>query len=59
MDVREYRSADLDACRRLYAQLVEHHREIYDDATIGGDDPGAGFESRRRGATDVNTATAA
>jgi len=44
VDMREYRSADLDACRRLYAQLVEHHREIYDDATIGGDDPGAGFD---------------
>lgn len=42
--VREYRSEDLDACRRLYAQLVEHHREIYDDPTIGGDDPGSGFD---------------
>ena len=44
MEVREYRSADLDVCRRLYAELVEHHREIYGDSTIGGDDPGAGFD---------------
>jgi GNAT superfamily N-acetyltransferase len=28
----------------LYAQLVEHHREIYGDSTIGGDDPGSGFD---------------
>lgn len=44
MEVREYRAGDVDACRCLYAQLVEHHREIYDDPTIGGDDPGAGFD---------------
>lgn len=44
MEVREFRSTDLDACRGLYAQLVEHHREIYADPTIGGDDPGAGFD---------------
>ena len=44
MNVREYRSTDLDACRGLYAQLVEHHREIYADPTIGGDDPGGGFD---------------
>jgi hypothetical protein len=42
--IREYRSEDLQACRTLYAQLVEHHREIYDDPTIGGEDPGAGFD---------------
>lgn len=42
--MREYRSTDLDACRGLYAQLVEHHREIYGDSTIGGDDPGSGFD---------------
>ena len=42
--IREYEPGDLDQCRRLYAQLVEHHREIYDDPGIGGDDPGAGFD---------------
>jgi GNAT superfamily N-acetyltransferase len=44
VEVREFRSTDVDACRGLYAQLVEHHREIYHDPTIGGDDPGAGFD---------------
>jgi GNAT superfamily N-acetyltransferase len=44
VEVREYRPADLEACRRLYAQLVEHHREIYDDPTIGGNDLGAAFD---------------
>jgi GNAT superfamily N-acetyltransferase len=43
--IRPYEPADLDACRALYSQLVEHHREIYDDASIGGDDPGAGFDA--------------
>jgi GNAT superfamily N-acetyltransferase len=42
--IREYEQPDLDACRRLYAQLVEHHREIYDDPSIGGADPGSGFD---------------
>ena len=42
--IREYDPEDLDGCRRLYAQLVEHHREIYDDPSIGGDNPGAGFD---------------
>jgi GNAT superfamily N-acetyltransferase len=44
VEVREYGPADLGACRRLYGQLVEHHRAIYDDPTIGGNDPGAGFD---------------
>jgi GNAT superfamily N-acetyltransferase len=44
VEIREYEMDDVGACRRLYAQLVQHHREIYDDATIGGDDPGAGFD---------------
>lgn len=41
--VREYAPSDLDACRRLWAELTEYHREIYGDPTIGGDDPGSGF----------------
>lgn len=44
MEIREYQTTDVEACRRLYGQLVQHHREIYDDATIGGDDPGTGFD---------------
>lgn len=42
--IRKYRTIDFDACRELWAQLTEHHREIYGDPTIGGDDPGRGIE---------------
>ncbi len=44
MNIRPYEDGDLVECRRLYVQLVEHHREIYDNPAIGGDDPGAGFD---------------
>jgi GNAT superfamily N-acetyltransferase len=44
VEIRPYEPSDLEACRDLYTQLVEHHREIYDDPSIGGDDPGAGFD---------------
>jgi GNAT superfamily N-acetyltransferase len=42
--VREYDPGDYHACRRLWAELTEHHRQIYGDPTIGGDDPGSGFD---------------
>jgi GNAT superfamily N-acetyltransferase len=42
--VRDYTSADHAACRMLWAELTEHHRRLYEDPSIGGDDPGAGFE---------------
>jgi GNAT superfamily N-acetyltransferase len=42
--VRDYDHADHAACRSLWMSLTEHHRRIYDDPFIGGDDPGAGFE---------------
>jgi L-amino acid N-acyltransferase YncA len=44
VEIRAYEDRDLAGCRAIYAQLVEHHREIYDDPSIGGDDPGAGFD---------------
>jgi ribosomal protein S18 acetylase RimI-like enzyme len=34
--VREYRSEDEDACRALFAELVEAHRELYPDGGVGG-----------------------
>jgi GNAT superfamily N-acetyltransferase len=43
--VRVYRPGDLDACRALWAELTETHRELYDDPTIGGDDPGRQFDA--------------
>jgi GNAT superfamily N-acetyltransferase len=42
--VRDYASADYGACRRLWVELTEHHRRIYEDPSIGGDDPGVGFD---------------
>jgi GNAT superfamily N-acetyltransferase len=42
--VRDYADGDYDACRSLWAELTEYHRSIYGDPSIGGDDPGAGFD---------------
>jgi GNAT superfamily N-acetyltransferase len=42
--IRPYRPLDHRACRRLWAELIEAHREIYRDPALGGADPGAGFE---------------
>jgi GNAT superfamily N-acetyltransferase len=42
--VRDYAEGDYPACRSLWAELTEYHRSIYGDPTIGGDDPGAGFD---------------
>jgi GNAT superfamily N-acetyltransferase len=48
VSIREYESSDLHACRALHCELVERHREIYEDPGIGGDDPGAGFDDHLR-----------
>jgi GNAT superfamily N-acetyltransferase len=42
--VRDYAEGDYFACRSLWAELTEHHRRIYGDSSIGGEDPGAGFD---------------
>ena len=42
--VRDYASADYSACRMLWVELTEHHRRIYEDPAIGGDDPGDAFD---------------
>jgi GNAT superfamily N-acetyltransferase len=42
--VRDYAEGDYGACRSLWAELTEYHRTIYGDPSIGGDDPGAGFD---------------
>jgi GNAT superfamily N-acetyltransferase len=44
VEIRGYSSADLESCRALWFELTEAHRIIYDDPTIGGDDPGAYFD---------------
>jgi GNAT superfamily N-acetyltransferase len=42
--VRDYAEGDYGACRSLCAELTEYHRSIYEDPSIGGHDPGAGFD---------------
>jgi GNAT superfamily N-acetyltransferase len=42
--VRDYAATDHAACRRLWVELTEHHRRIYEDPSIGGDDPGGAFD---------------
>jgi GNAT superfamily N-acetyltransferase len=41
--VRDYADGDYSAGRALWAELTKYHRSIYADPTIGGDEPGAGF----------------
>lgn len=45
VEVRDYAAKDYEVCRHLWVELTHHHREIYDDPTIGGDDPGSGFDA--------------
>ena len=42
--VRDYADGDYRACRALWTELTDYHRRIYGDPSIGGDDPGAGFD---------------
>ena len=42
--IRSYRPMDHVACRDLWTQFVEAHRRLFDDPSLGGDDPGAEFE---------------
>ncbi|MFQ5507099.1 MAG: GNAT family N-acetyltransferase [Planctomycetota bacterium] len=44
MKIRGYRSSDLERCRSLWAELTQRHRNIYEDPSIGGDDPGKEFD---------------
>jgi len=45
MIVREYGPADLSVCRDLWRALTQRHRDIYDDPSIGGADPGMEFDA--------------
>lgn len=45
VEIRGYRPAsDHPACRNLWVELTQAHRQFYDDPSIGGADPGAEFE---------------
>lgn len=43
--IRHYHPQDLDACRHLWRELTEWHRQLYDDPTIGGNHPEDYFNS--------------
>ncbi len=42
--IRPYRECDLEACRGLWEELVQRHRELYNDSSIGGETPGLHFD---------------
>jgi GNAT superfamily N-acetyltransferase len=42
--VRPFEERDSATCRALWTELTGWHRELYDDPSIGGDDPGSGFD---------------
>lgn len=37
--IRKYRDTNREECRSLWRELIEWHREIYQDSTIGGEHP--------------------
>lgn len=37
--IRKYQNNDREACRSLWRELTERHREIYEDPRIGGEHP--------------------
>lgn len=42
--IRGYEPRDLEDCRRLWLELTEWHRTIYDSPQIGGENPGLFFD---------------
>jgi len=42
---RLYEPRDYAPCKALWAELTQHHRDAYDDQSIGGDDPGHGLDA--------------
>ena len=44
MSIRAYNPSDIEQCRSLWAEMVQRHRDIYDDPSIGGDNPGLEFD---------------
>ena len=37
--IRPYTPADLEPCHAMWAALIDHHRTLYGDPTIGGTQP--------------------
>jgi putative acetyltransferase len=45
LTIRPYTPADLAACRALWVELTQRHRDIYADQSIGGADPSSYFDT--------------
>ena len=44
MKIRHYTKNDIEICRSLWVEMVQRHRDIYDDQSIGGENPGLEFD---------------
>jgi hypothetical protein len=44
LDIRAVTETDREACRGLWTELVQHHRDLYQDQSIGGEHPGLEFD---------------
>ena len=55
IEIRNYKDSDIEVCRSLWVDLTQQHRDIYDDQTIGGNDPGKYFDEHleRVGAKNI------
>src|SRR4026207_1278517 len=42
--IRPFAPHDAETCRRLWEELTEWHRQIFDSPEIGGEDPGRAFD---------------
>ncbi len=43
--IRGYEPEDLEACRALWVELTQWHRDLYDSPGIGGEEPGLKFDA--------------
>jgi L-amino acid N-acyltransferase YncA len=59
LKIRRYSARDLEHCRSLWAEMVQRHRDVFEDQTIGGENPGMEFDQHlsRVGAGRVWVAT--
>lgn len=59
VNVRTFQDKDRENCRRLWKELVEYHREIYNDSSIGGEHPEDYFDRHlaKTGANRIWVAT--
>ncbi len=41
--IRNYKVSDNELCQKMWIELTEYHQEIYDNPSIGGENPGQAF----------------